>query len=88
MSKETSAMVLNLAKNVQKLKAGSGHIVMNNIKHTKDLTAVVSVYDKEKAAHMVLDELYEWCEKNNYKHICDRIVEIETDMTWNKNNPV
>lgn len=83
----SSKLVLSLAKQVQEMGAGSGHAVMNNIKHTKDLTAVISIYDGEKPSHMVLDELYEWAEENN-KEVSDKIKELEQDMTWNDENPI
>lgn len=80
-------IVLNLANQVKDLGAGDGHISINNIKHTKGLTALISVYDGIKPSHMVLEELYEWAEKNN-EEVKLLIEKIETDMSWNEENPV
>lgn len=58
-------LILGLANDVLKLNAGEGHIMLNNIRHTENLTAVISVYDRVKPSHIVLDELYEWAEVNS-----------------------
>lgn len=83
----TDNTILNFASQVQELKAGSGHISMNNIKHTKGLTAVISVYDGIKPANMILDELYEWAEENN-EEVRSLIEKLEQDMSWNEKNLV
>lgn len=88
MSDTTSKLILSLAKNVQELNAGNGHAKMNNIQHTKGLTAVVSVYNQEKPSYMVLDELIEWCENNGEDNILNKIKELASDMSWNDENPV
>lgn len=80
-------IILNLANQVQSLGAGNGHISMNNIKHTKGLTAVISVYDNIKPAHIVLEELYEWADNNN-EEVKKLIEKLESDMSWNEENPV
>jgi hypothetical protein len=79
--------IFDLADQVKQLGAGDGHITANNIRHTKGLTSVVSVYDNIKPAHMVLDELYEWAENNN-EEVKLLIEKIENDMSWNEENPV
>lgn len=53
----------------------------------KGLTAVISVYDQQKPAHMVLEELYEWAEINNGK-VEELIEKMSNDMDWNEENPV
>jgi len=80
-------VILSLAKQVQELKAGSGHFTINDIKHTKGLTAVISVYDGVKPANMIIDELYEWAEENN-EEVKLLIEKLENDMSWNEENPV
>lgn len=79
--------ILKLAKQVQELGAGSGHFTAHNIQHTKGLTSVISVYDSIKPANMILDELYEWAEKNN-EEVKLLIEKLEKDMSWNEGNPV
>lgn len=80
-------IVFGLVDQVKKLGAADGHFTANNIQHTKGLTSVVSVYDGIKPAHMVLLELYEWAEGNN-EEVKNLIEKIESDMTWNEENPV
>lgn len=46
-------VVTGIMKNLKGLEATDGHFTMNNIQHTKGQTAVVSVYDNIKPAHMV-----------------------------------
>lgn len=83
MEKTISALV-NLQK---KLGSKTGHFVAHNIYETKGLTAVTSVYDNIKPAHMVLEELYEWAQENN-EEVMLLIERLESDMSWNKENPV
>ncbi|MGC6589081.1 hypothetical protein ACPV3A_29570 [Paenibacillus sp. Dod16] len=64
------------------MNAGVGHVTMENIENKEGLTAVISVYDNQKPAHLVLEELYQWAEKNNeeVKHLIEK---MEQDMSWN-----
>lgn len=80
-------IVFGLVDQVKKLNADDGHFTANNIQHTKGLTSVISVYDGIKPAHMVLSELYEWAEVNN-EEVKNLIEKIESDMSWNEENPV
>lgn len=82
-----ASTILKFAKSVQDMKAKNGHFTMNNIKHTKDLTAVLSVYDGVKPAHMILEELYDWAEENS-PEVKELILTLEKDMNWNEKNPV
>jgi len=75
-------IIKNLTKQVKELNAGVGHVQLGNIENTKGLTAVISVYDNQKPAHMVLDELYTWAE-NNDEQLKLKIESLEQDMTWN-----
>lgn len=75
-------MLKNLAKQVTDMNAGVGHVKLQNIEKTQGLTAVVSVYDNQKPAHMVLDELYQWAEENN-EEVKVLIEKLEQDMSWN-----
>lgn len=77
-------LLKSLAKQVTKMNAGVGHVKLENIEKKQGLTAVVSVYDNQKPAHMVLDELYEWAENNN-EEVKLLIEKLEQDMTWNSN---
>ena len=80
-------VIFNLVDQMKQLEAPEGHFVANNIKHTKGLTAVISVYNQQKPAHMVLDELYEWSENNN-EEVKSLIEKLCDDMSWNEENPV
>jgi len=82
MSKEYE-MVDSLAKQVQILNAGAVQMALHNIKKTKGLTAVISVYDQQKPDHIILDELQEWAEKEGHSEVVDKIVELARDMSWN-----
>lgn len=79
--------IFNLADQIKKLNAADGHMTLNNIRHTKGVTAVISVYDGIKPSHKVLEELYEWAEKND-PDLKERIEKLEADMSWNEENPV
>lgn len=72
---------------MEKLGANSGHMQLNNIRHTKDLTAVVSVYKGIKPSHMVITELYDWASEHN-QEVKNLIETIASDMSWNEDNPV
>lgn len=72
---------------MQELGAKNAHVTINNIKHTKGFTAVISVYENVKPAHMILDELYEWAEENN-EEVKLLIEKLEQDMSWNEENPI
>lgn len=80
-------VVFNLVNQMKQLGSPEAHFTANNIKHTKGLTAVVSVYDQQKPAHMVLEELYEWAEENN-EEVKNLIEKLCDDMSWNEENPV
>lgn len=75
-------IIKKLAAQVQEINAGVGHMKLENIEKTQGLTAVISVYDNQKPAHMVLDELYEWAEENNAE-VKALIEKLEQDMSWN-----
>lgn len=79
--------IFGLAEQIKQLGSNDGHFTINNMKHTKGLTAVVSVYDDIKPAHMVLTELYEWAKENN-SEVKTLIEALENDMSWNEDNPV
>lgn len=78
-------VILSLAEQVQKLGAGEGHVTFNNIKETEGLTAVISVYDNQKPAHLIVEELYEWAEENN-PEVKEMIEKLDADMSWNKDS--
>lgn len=80
-------VIFELADKVKETGATDGHFTMNNVKHTKGLTAVISVYDNVKPAHMVLEELYEWSKIHN-QEVQELIESIEKDMLWNEKNPI
>lgn len=75
--------IKELAKQVTELRAGYGHMQLDNFEGNQGLTAVLSVYDNQKPAHVVLDELYEWAEQNN-EEVKLLIEKLEVDMSWNK----
>lgn len=75
-------MLKKLAKEVTELNAGVGHLKLENIDKTQGLIAVISVYDNQKPAHMVLQELYKWAENNN-EEVKILIEKLEQDMSWN-----
>ncbi|GIN67093.1 hypothetical protein FKN04_13045 [Bacillus glycinifermentans] len=80
-------LIFKLVDQMKQLEAPEAHFTANNIKHTKGLTAVVSVYDQQKPAHLVLEELYEWAEDNNIE-VKNLIDKFSKDMGWNEENPV
>jgi hypothetical protein len=80
-------VIFSLVDQMKQLGAPEAHLTANNIKYTKGLTAVISIYDQQKPAHMVLEELYEWAENNN-KEVKELIEKLSDDMDWNKENPV
>lgn len=80
-------VIFPIVEGLKKREATDGHFNMNNIQHTKGLTAVVSVYENIKPAHMVLKELYSWAEANN-EEVKELIDTLKKDMTWNEDNPV
>ncbi|MCD7911076.1 hypothetical protein KC480_05990 [Bacillus velezensis] len=80
-------LIFKLVDQMKKLGAPQAHFTANNIKHTKGLTSVIAVYDQQKPAHMVLQELYEWAEENNME-VKELIEKLSNDMDWNEKNPV
>lgn len=78
---------LILADELHKAGATDIHFKAHNIRHTKGITSVVSVYDNVKPANMVLDELYAWAEKHD-ESLIQRIEALDRDMSWNDDNPV
>jgi hypothetical protein len=80
-------VIFSLVDQMNQLNAPEAHFTANNIKHTKGLTSVISVYNQQKPAHMVLEELYEWAENNN-EEVKELIEKLSNDMSWNEENPV
>ncbi|PLC14213.1 hypothetical protein BV582_21850 [Bacillus paralicheniformis] len=80
-------LIFKFVDQMKKLETSQVHFTANNIKHTKGLTSVISVYDQQKPAHMVLQELYEWAEENN-KEVKELIEKLSNDMQWNEENSV
>lgn len=81
-------VVFNLVEQMKQFGAPEAHMTINNIKHIEGLTTVISVYDKQKPAHMVLEELYEWAEESEMSIIKRKIEELCDDMSWNEENPL
>ncbi|AYJ76377.1 hypothetical protein BSP12_191 [Bacillus phage BSP12] len=81
-------LVFKLVDDMQEVGASQGHACFNNTRHTKGLTAVLGVYNQEKPAHMVVEELLEWAVKNDKPEIVDLIKELQQDMSWNEENPI
>lgn len=80
MSKEKS-IIEDLAKKVQDLNAGEGHLTMGGIFGNPNLTAVISVYEGQNPSHKILDALYEWAEENN-KEVAEMIESLaEADLS-------
>lgn len=75
-------LLKTLLKQVTDMDAAVGHVKLENIEKKEGLTAVISVYDNHKPAHMVLEELYEWAEQNN-EEVKQLIEKLEQDMNWN-----
>ncbi|MCY8466427.1 hypothetical protein [Bacillus atrophaeus] len=80
-------LIFKFVDQMKKLETPQVHFTANNIKNTKGLTSVISVYDQQKPAHMVLEELYEWADNNN-KEVKELIDKLRSDMGWNEKNPV
>lgn len=87
MSEEINT-IFKLADQVNKLNAGAGHMQLNNINHTKGVTAVISVYNNQKPYNVAMDELYEWAEENAYHELINKLNSLINDMSWNKHNQV
>jgi hypothetical protein len=64
MSKEKS-IIESLAKQVQEINAGEAHMEFGGVLGNPNLTAVISVYDRQNPSNKVLDRVYEWAEDNN-----------------------
>lgn len=75
-------IIKSLTKQVKDMGAKEGHIKIENIEKTQGLTAVISVYQDQKPAHMVLEELYEWAEENS-EEVKLLIEKLDQDMSWN-----
>jgi hypothetical protein len=75
-------IIENLKKELIEMNAGVCHVTMENIGKKEGFSAVISVYDNQKPAHMVLSELYAWAEQNN-QEVKELIEKIEQDMSWN-----
>lgn len=75
-------LVTDLAKQVKQMNVGEAHIQEENIHKTKGLTSVISIYNGQKPAHLVVEELYKWAEENN-EEVKLLIKKIESDMSWN-----
>lgn len=84
---DDNKIIRNLIDSTLKLNAGDAHIAMHNVNRTKDLTAVVSVYDGVKPAHIVLEELLKWADRND-SDLFERIERMQQDMSWNDQHPV
>lgn len=80
-------LIFKFVDQMKKLETPQVHFTANNIKNTKGLTSVISVYDQQKPSHMVLEELYEWADNNN-KEVKELIDKLRSDMGWNEKNPV
>lgn len=80
-------VIFALADKIKQAGATDGYFIMHNIRHTKGITAVISVYANIKPAHEVLEELYKWAEINN-SEVKELIEKIGKDMSWNDGNPV
>ena len=65
MSVTYDEMAKNLKKVAEETNAREIHITRENIQGDNDLTIVMSAYKGIKPAHIVLNELYEWAERNN-----------------------
>lgn len=72
-----------MSNEMLEMNATEAHVQLENVEKKEGLTAVISVYDNQKPANMVLSELYAWAEKNN-EEVKDLIEKLEQDMTWNK----
>lgn len=64
-----------LKKQVQALNAGEGHMAIGFTDGTK---AVLSFYDGQQPAHVILDALEVWAEENNNQQLLDKIEELAT----------
>lgn len=86
MSKDKNEIVIikNLVKQVQELNAGVAHLQLSNIEGIQGMTAIISVYDGQKPAHMVLDELVQWAEGRGMHMLIEKIEQLEQDMEWNE----
>ncbi|KQN96895.1 hypothetical protein [Paenibacillus sp. Leaf72] len=76
MSKEKSILE-SLAKQVQELKAGVGHMEIDEILGNPNMTAVISVYEGQNPSHKILDAVYEWAETNN-EEVAEMIRNLST----------
>ncbi|APZ82641.1 hypothetical protein HWB07_gp129 [Bacillus phage vB_BsuM-Goe3] len=81
-------LVFKMVDDMQEVGASEGHACFNNILRTKGITAVLGVYNQQKPAHMVIEELLDWAVKNDKPEIVDLIEELQQDMSWNEGNPI
>lgn len=79
---DENKIINNLIETAIEMNADESHLAIHNAKKTNHLTAVVSVYNGIKPAHMVLNELYDWAKENN-PDVKDRIDQLTEDLSWN-----
>lgn len=73
---EILTSVKNLYEQVKMLKAGEGHVTINEVFGDKAATVVISVYDGQRPSNEVLDELFEWAEGEGLTNVADKIIEL------------
>jgi len=72
LNNETINKLYKLVKNS---KAGEGHII-SEIYNDKEATCVISIYDGVRPSNIVLDEFYDWAEKQGKTEITEKIEEL------------
>lgn len=71
-----------LYKEMKKTKAESVHFTMHQILNDENASGVISVYDKKKPAHMVIEELREWAGKTKDHTLLNKITTLENDISF------
>lgn len=77
-------MLENLYKQTKDMNAGCSHFAIEGVFGDKTATAVLSVYDGQKPAHQVLDELYNWAEETGNREVMNKIETLESELTYLK----
>jgi hypothetical protein len=65
-----------LVSELKEYNANSAHVRFQDSKIGNGVHIVVSAYDGEQPAHMVLEELIEWAEREGKTEILDKIHEF------------
>lgn len=70
-------LIDNLYEQVKNSNAGEGHVKFEGFKNDPYAALVISMYNDQRPANVVLDELYNWAEENGLTMVLEKIHLLE-----------